>query len=345
MGQQEQGAKAQGDQAREEEQEKELLRQPQPPRRGRDEARHSPHQHRGVASSRGLSAPPGLPGVLKGGERERSGWGPRAGLRTPRRPLWDPPEVQGVWSESSRARAGAQRPRRGPGEGGCSAGARARRALQPAVRLVHGARALPRLPAPELSHAVCDALAGCAGAHAGPGPLAPEVSASGAVCNGSPRGCSTSTAPRARARLVETARGPAIRTRPQLCSAQLRLPRFRGTRGLQTLAQAKGCPRSACEACSWPRSVPDWEAAAAPKSADSGAATREGAGLPLRSPVPGPAAPLAAQPPQPQLQTGRRRSSSHCDSAAAPPPAGHALRPRPHARPAPRPSARRVAPV
>lgn len=220
-------------------------------------------------------------------------------------------------------------------------GPRARRALQPALRLVHRARALPRLPAPELSHAVCDALAGCAGAHEGPYPPVPEVSASGAVCNGSPRGCSASTAPRARARLVVTARGPAIRTRPQLCSAAHSC----GTRGLQTLAQAEGCPRSACEACSWPRSAPGWEAVSAPKSVGSGAATREGAGLPLRSPVPGPAAPLAAQPPPPQLQTGRRRSGSHCDSAAAPPPAGHALRPRPHARPAPRLSARRGAAV
>jgi hypothetical protein len=73
MGQKEQGAKAQGDEAREEEQEKELLRQPQPPRRGRDETRHFPHQHRGAASRRGLSAPPGAPGVLrvlKGGEQE-----------------------------------------------------------------------------------------------------------------------------------------------------------------------------------------------------------------------------------------------------------------------------------
>lgn len=39
---------------------------------------------------------------------------------------------------------GKRRPRRGPGEGGCSAGARARRAPQPALRLVHGARAFPR---------------------------------------------------------------------------------------------------------------------------------------------------------------------------------------------------------
>jgi hypothetical protein len=68
--------------------------------------------------------------------------------------------------------------------------------------------------------------------------------------------------------------------------------------------------------------------AAEPGSLGSGAATREGAGLLLRSPVPGPAAPLAAQAHPPQLQTGRRCSGSHCDSAAAPPPASHALRPR-----------------
>lgn len=110
-----------------------------------------------------------------------------------------------------------RRPRRGPGEGGCSAGARARRAQQPALCLVRGTRALPRLPAPEPSHAVRDALVGCAGAHAGPNPPAPEVSASGAVCNGSPRGCSANTAPRARARLVVTVRGPVVPARPQLC--------------------------------------------------------------------------------------------------------------------------------
>lgn len=87
------------------------------------------------------------------------------------------------------------------------------------------------------------------------------------------------------------------------------------------------------------------EAAAVPRSAGSGAAAPEGAGLPLRSPVPGPAAPLATQAPPPQLQTGGRGSGSHCDSAAAPPPAGHALRPRPHARPAPRLPSRRGAAV
>lgn len=110
-----------------------------------------------------------------------------------------------------------RRPRRGPGEGGCSAGARARRAQQPALCLVRGTRALPRLPALEPSHAVRDALVGCAGSHAGPNPPAPEVSASGAVCNRSPRGCSANTAPRARARLVVTARGPVVPARPQLC--------------------------------------------------------------------------------------------------------------------------------
>lgn len=110
-----------------------------------------------------------------------------------------------------------RRPRRGPGEGGCSAGARARRAQQPALCLVRGTRALPRLPALEPSHAVRDALVGCAGSHAGPNPPAPEVSASGAVCNRSPGGCSANTAPRARARLVVTARGPVVPARPQLC--------------------------------------------------------------------------------------------------------------------------------
>lgn len=66
-----------------------------------------------------------------------------------------------------------------------------------------------RLPAPERSHAVRDALAEGA-QDAGPDPPAPEVSASGAVCKGSPRGCRASAAPRARARPMVTARGPAI---------------------------------------------------------------------------------------------------------------------------------------
>lgn len=101
---------------------------------------------------------PGVLRVLKVGELKLSGCGVQAGQRTPRPPLWDQPEVQGVWSKSSHAGAGARRPRRGPGEGGYSAGARARRAPQPALRLVHGARALPRLLAPEPSHAVRDAL-------------------------------------------------------------------------------------------------------------------------------------------------------------------------------------------
>lgn len=95
------------------------------------------------------------------------------------------------------------------------------------------------------------------------------------------------------------------------------------------LARGEGYPGSACETYSWPLSARGWEAVAEPGNAGSGAATREGAGLPLRSPVPGPAAPLAAQAGPLQLQTGRRRSGSHCDSATAPPPASHALRPRP----------------
>ena len=45
VGQQEQGPEAQGDQAGEEEEEDELLRQPQPPRGSRDEAGHFPHEH------------------------------------------------------------------------------------------------------------------------------------------------------------------------------------------------------------------------------------------------------------------------------------------------------------
>lgn len=49
VGQQEEGPEAQGDEAGEEEKEEELLRQPQPPRGGRDEAGHFPHEHRGRA--------------------------------------------------------------------------------------------------------------------------------------------------------------------------------------------------------------------------------------------------------------------------------------------------------
>lgn len=45
VGQQEQGPEAQGDQAGEEEKEDELLRKPQPPQGGRDEAGHFPHEH------------------------------------------------------------------------------------------------------------------------------------------------------------------------------------------------------------------------------------------------------------------------------------------------------------
>lgn len=59
VGQQEEGPEAQGDEAREEEKEEELLRQPQPPRGGRDETRHFPHEHRGLARGWGQSAPAG----------------------------------------------------------------------------------------------------------------------------------------------------------------------------------------------------------------------------------------------------------------------------------------------
>lgn len=96
----------------------------------------------------------------------------------------------------------------------------------------------PRLPAPERSHAVRDALAEGA-QDAGPDPPAPEVSASGAVCKGSPRGCRARAAPRARAGPVVTVRGPAIGTRPQLCSAARRC-RSRGCAGLRGFRCSRG---------------------------------------------------------------------------------------------------------
>lgn len=61
VGQQEKGTEAQGDEARKEEKEEELLRQPQPPRGGRDEDGHFPYEHRGLARGWGRSAPAGPP--------------------------------------------------------------------------------------------------------------------------------------------------------------------------------------------------------------------------------------------------------------------------------------------
>lgn len=59
VGQQEQGPEAQGDEAGEEEKEEELLRQPQPPRGGRGEAGHFPHEHRCWTRGWGQSDPAG----------------------------------------------------------------------------------------------------------------------------------------------------------------------------------------------------------------------------------------------------------------------------------------------
>lgn len=57
VGQKEESREAQGDEPREEKKKQEFLRQPQPPRGGRDEAGHFPHEHRGLARSWGQSAP------------------------------------------------------------------------------------------------------------------------------------------------------------------------------------------------------------------------------------------------------------------------------------------------
>lgn len=252
----------------------------------------------------------------------------------------DPPEVQGVWSESSRAGAGAgaRRPRRGPGEGSCSAGARARRAPQPALPSAWStepapSRAFPRrsghMPSATPSRRVRRTQA--------PTRPHPKFQASGAVCKGSPRGLQVERRFWSARPAGGDGAGPGGRdtSTTLLRRARLPLPRLRGTRGLQRLRAGRGMPGrgSVCEACSWPLSTRGWEAAAEPGSAGSCAATREGAGLPLRSPVPRPrgSASRAGSP-----RRSSRRAAARALTATAPLPRPPSATPSGHAHSAPR---------
>lgn len=260
------------------------------------------------------------------GARERP---PRAGLPTPAlAALGTVREVQGVWSASSRAGAGARQPRRGPGESGGTAGARARSdppcaAASPPGRRVRGARAFPRrgchMPSAALGRRVrSDARrprpVGLLGRSADlPRSPEPKVSASEAVCR--------------RRRLPGATRRPgccdlrsrSARTRPGGDNTGARrsghvhnfAPPRSGRRGSgRGRGHFRGCPRSR-EGCpgagAEPRTVhdqaPGWAAAAAPR--ERGLRPRNSRCDHL---FPAPAAPAARSLPRGSWRPRNRRS-------------------------------------
>lgn len=91
VGQQEQGPEAQGDQTGEEEKEDELLRKPQPPRGGRDEAGHFPHEHLDPARAWGTLSSGRAPEVF-GVQALVSSWARRAEVVEGAPPLVGVPE-------------------------------------------------------------------------------------------------------------------------------------------------------------------------------------------------------------------------------------------------------------
>lgn len=158
VGQQEQGPEAQGDQTGEEEKEDELLRKPQPPRGGRDEAGHFPHEHLDPARAWGTLSSGRAPEVF-GVQALVSSWARRAEVVEGAPPLVGVPESFALsgglfpefreFGESPPApgqgerRRRRRRPRRGPGERGRKARGPGPRGSTAHCSLPSGRRAAP----------------------------------------------------------------------------------------------------------------------------------------------------------------------------------------------------------